>query len=103
MPNSSSLPGHSVLPEPHLLFHKSQTDTHPLRGLSRHGPYGAELGFPGHVRLAYLAPAGCMEKLDRIASELGNPATPREALNYYIQYPGFERVFHIPLIHLRIA
>ena len=98
MLNSSSLPGHSILPEPHLLFHEGQTDTHPLRGLLRHGPYGAGLGFPGHVRLAYLAPAGCMGKLDRIASELCNSAIPREALNYYIQYPGFERVFHIPLI-----
>ena len=50
------LSGYAILPEPPLLFDGSQVDTHPLRGLSNHGPYSAKLGFPSQVRLAYLAP-----------------------------------------------
>ncbi len=88
----SSLPAHSILPEPRLLFQGNKTDTHPLRGLSQYGPYGAGLGLPGQVRLAYLAPAGYMRKLDDLMSELTNTATPKEALNYYVQYSGFEKV-----------
>jgi uncharacterized glyoxalase superfamily protein PhnB len=39
-----------------------------------------------------------MRKLDGIVSELGKPAEPKEALNYYVQYLGFEKVFRIPLV-----
>ncbi|MCF7966847.1 MAG: hypothetical protein K9L79_15120 [Methylobacter tundripaludum] len=96
--NPSILSAYSILPEPLLLFNENRTDTHPLRGLSHHGPYGANLGLPGQVRLAYLAPAECMGKLDDIVSELCKPASPKEALNYYVQYPGFESVFRVPLV-----
>ena len=94
----SIFPAHSILPEPRLLFQGNKTDTHPLRGLSQHGPYSAGLGLLCQVRLAYLAPAGHMRKLDGIVSELGKPAEPKEALNYYVQYLGFEKVFRIPLV-----
>ena len=96
--NPSVLPAHSILPEPRLLFQKNQTDTHPLRGLSNYGPYSAGLGFPSQVRLAYLAPSSYMRKLDGIVSELQNSAVPKEALNYYLEYGGFEKVFRSPLI-----
>jgi hypothetical protein len=83
------LPGHSLLPEPQLLFNGSKTDKHPLRGLSEHGPYSLGLGFPSPVRLAYFAPLEFMNKLDRIVSELNGSAVPKEALNYYVRYAGF--------------
>lgn len=92
------LSGHAILPEPLLLFGGSQTDTHPLRGLSNYGPYSAELGFPSQVRLAYFAPVEFMGKLDGIVSELNGSANPREAINYYVRYAGFRNVFRIPLI-----
>jgi len=88
---------HSILTEPSLLFNGSQTDRHPLRGLSKHGPYSAGLGFPSRIRLAYLAPAEFMEKLERIVSELNGSAVPKEATNYYVRYEGFENIFRIPL------
>ncbi|MGZ8161357.1 MAG: argonaute/piwi family protein [Methylobacter sp.] len=94
----SSLPAYSILSEPRLLFKGNRTDTHPLRGLSQHGPYSAGLGFPGSVRLAYLAPEEHMSKLDSIVSELGKRVSPKEALNYYVEYPGFESIFQIPLL-----
>lgn len=92
------LSGHAILPEPLLLFGGSQTDTHPLRGLSNYGPYSAGLGFPSQVRLTYFAPVECMGKLDRIVSELDSDASPKEAINYYVGYAGFRDVFRIPLI-----
>lgn len=95
--NSSILPAHTILPEPQLLFNGGQTDTHPLRGLSKYGPYSATLGFPSQVRLAYLAPAQYMQKLDRIVRELQNRADPKEVLTYYVPYNGFQDVFRIPL------
>ena len=99
MPDHGSvLSGHGVLNEPVLLFAGDKADTHPLRGLSTHGPYGAKLGFPTQVRLAYFAPLEAMVKLDRIVDELEKVAIPKEALNYYVQYGGFQKVFRIPLI-----
>lgn len=92
------LSGHASLPEPLLLFGGSQTDTHPLRGLSIYGPYSAGLGFPIQVRLAYFAPVEFMGKLDGFVSELNSCANPKEATNYYVRYAGFQDVFRIPLI-----
>lgn len=103
--NLSQLAAHSTIPEPLLLFKDNRTDTHPLRGLSQYGPYSACFNLPGQVRLAYLAPTEHMRKLDAIVRELQNPATPKEATNYYVEYGGFEKVFKVPLVmpqeHLR--
>ena len=92
------LSAYGRLQEPVLLFDRGKTDTHPLRGLSIHGPYGIGLGFPSQVRLAYFAPLDAMEKLDRFVTELNGVADPIEALNYYIHYKGFQNIFRIPLL-----
>ena len=94
----SVLSGHTILPEPLLLFADSQTDTHPLRGLSNFGPYSSALGFPTQVRLAYLAPVEFMGKLDGLVLELNGSANPKEAVNYYVRYAGFQEIFRVPLI-----
>jgi hypothetical protein len=39
-----------------------------------------------------------MRKLDQLVNELKHEATPKEALNYYPEYPGFEAVFRVPLV-----
>ncbi len=92
------LAAHSMLPEPALLFAGRKTDTHPLRGLISSGPYSLDLGFPAHVRLAYFAPAGRMKRVEALVSEMQGSAKVKEAPNYYYEYPGFEKVFRIPLI-----
>lgn len=101
------LPGNFALPEPTLLFAGGGTHTHPLCGLRDFGPYSADLGMPGQVRLAYLAPAELMQQIDKIVDELGQQHQPKEAPNYYITYDGFDRVFHSTLVPatdvLRIA
>ena len=103
----SALPANSILPEPRLLFASGKTHTHPLRGLTDHGPYSLDIGAPTVVRLAYLAPSALLSKLDALASELMNKQQVREAPNYYIAYEGFEKVFRAQLVppteSLRIA
>jgi hypothetical protein len=91
------LPGYNVLPEPPLLFNGDKKDIHPLRGLKEGGPYSLRFG-PAQIRLAYIAPQESMSKLDRLTTELNNKADPKEALNYYIPYSGFQDVFRIPLV-----
>lgn len=94
----SILPGCSLVPEPQLLFADAKTDTHPLRGLLKYGPYSVTLGLPGRVRLAYLAPSAHMAKLAGLVAELNGAANPIEAKNYYPAYAGFQNVFRIPLV-----
>jgi len=94
----SRLPAHSALSEPKLLFSGAKQDEHPLRGLKRHGPYSAILGFPSQIRLAYFAPRALMSRLQGLARELIGTANPIEAKNYYIRYDGFASIFRIPLV-----
>lgn len=96
--NRSQLPGYSMLPEPQLLFDKDKTDTHPLRGLIHNGPYGTKIGYPNLIRLAFLTPIGMMPKLEGLLSELQSPQVVKEATNYYLPYPGFQKAFRISLI-----
>ena len=96
--SSTQLSGHFALPEPLLLFAKGRKDLHPLRGLLEAGPYGVDLGFPIQLRLAYLAPSDLLTRLDSFFLELSRPAKPKDALNYYPMYPGFEQLFQIPLV-----
>jgi hypothetical protein len=99
MDNSSTqLSGHFTLPEPLLLFANGRKDVHPLRGLLDAGPYGIDLAIPNQLRLAYLAPSELLPRLDSFLLELSKPAKPKEALNYYPEYPGFEPLFQIPLV-----
>ena len=91
------LPGHSLLPEPVLLFGDGKTDIHPLRGLIANGPYSHDLRFPAHVRLAYLAPKDCIKSVETIVDEMQCSAQVSEAPNYYLEFPGFEKVFRVPI------
>jgi hypothetical protein len=65
--------------------------------ITNYALYSVGLGFPNHIRLAYFAPAEFMEKLDGIVLELNCAADPKDALNYYVRYAGFQDVFRIPV------
>lgn len=95
--NVGELPGHTTLPEPNLLFAENRTGKHPLLGLIKHGPYGLKLGAPATLRFALLAPSNDLPKLAGLVEELKSSAEPREATNYYPEYPGFQKVFRIPI------
>ena len=92
---SSELAGYTSLAEPELLFTGGKTHKHPLVGLIEHGPYSLQLGTPGHLRLAMLAPRSDLAKLAALVEELSGKAAVREAPNYYPEYPGFSDVFRI--------
>ena len=94
---SSELCGFTSLPEPELLFHNGGRHKHPLLGLIENGPYGLRLGIPTKLRLALLAPSRDIDKLAALIVELSKGAKPREAKNYYPDYPGFESVFKIQI------
>jgi hypothetical protein len=49
------------------------------------------------VRFALLAPRQDMAKLIGITEELKRTVKPREAVNYYPTYPGFQALFRIPI------
>ncbi|NQV56272.1 MAG: nuclease PIN, partial [Rhodospirillales bacterium] len=96
----SELSGFSSLPEPDLMFAGNRIHKHPLLGLIEYGPYGLKFEAPSKLRLALLAPMIHMEKLKRLMGELSNSAKPKEALNYYPEYTGFDDVFRIPIADL---
>lgn len=97
-PTAQELAGYVPVEEPNLIFAGGQLDRHPLRGLIAYGPFGLHLGIPSKVRVALLAPKGRLGKLDGIVSELKRRAKPKEALNYYPEYPGFEALFRCPVV-----
>lgn len=91
------LSGYTTLPEPDLLFAGDHRHKHPLLGLIANGPYGLRFAAPSKVRLAILAPRRDMGKLSVLVTELSSKAAPREAKNYYPNYPGFSDVFRTPI------
>jgi hypothetical protein len=95
--NESELPGHSVLPEPDLMFAGGMLDRHPLRGLMAAGPYGLKYGTPTSLKLALLAPKRHLQQLHKLVSDLTGVAKTREVPAYFPDYPGFEKVFRTPI------
>ncbi len=93
----SELAGYTRLPEPELVFHNRAKARHPLVGLIENGPYGLRFGMPARLRVALVARAGDLARLRGLVDELSRRAKPREALNYYPEYPGFAALFRVPV------
>jgi hypothetical protein len=93
----SELSGYAALPEPDLLFAGNKLQKHPLLGLINHGPFGLKYGTPSTLRLALVAPRLHQQKLPTLIRELNGSAKPKEAVNYYPEYPGFSKAFRIPI------
>ena len=91
------LSGYTKLTEPVLLFAENGGHKHPLFGLLKYGPYGLQLGAPTKLRVALVALERDMRKLRDLVEELDRPASPKEAKNYYPEYPGFTQAFRIPI------
>lgn len=92
------LPGHSVLPEPEMLFHpdrEGDRHEHPLKGLCQFGPFSRSL--VNHVldpiRLAIIAPTGGRQQIAHLVRELELHHYPKERAQYLIEFPGFSRIF----------
>src|SRR5262249_28075274 len=63
----------------------------------RNGPFSIRHNTPNSLRLALLAPRADMGRLRNVVSELQRSIKPREAVNYYPEYPGFEALFRVPI------
>jgi hypothetical protein len=96
-PALSELSGYTVLPEPDLLFSGNKTHKHPYFGLIQFGPFGLKYGTPSRLRFALVEPRLHKGKLKSLVKELEGNAKPKEAKNYYPEYPGFSKVFRIPI------
>lgn len=92
-----ALSAHKNVKEPNLMFGQDGHDTHPLIGLIKNGPYSKKYGYLSDVRIASIAPKGFTNKIEKLITELNGMHKPKEAKDYYPDYPGFQAVFHIPL------
>ena len=97
---AEELSGYTKLAEPLLLFAKKGRHKHPLLGLLKHGPYGLQLGAPTTLRFALVALKRDIGRLCSLVEELDQPASPKEAKNYYPEYPGFTQAFRTPIAAL---
>lgn len=94
----AELGGYTTVAEPDLVFHQGKTHKHPLTGLIDFGPYGLKLGVLSKIRLAMVSPKQDQARLTKLISELSNSARVKDAPGYYPPYPGFEKVFRIPVV-----
>jgi len=97
---SSEISPHIHLPEPVLSFHPdrpSDQEIHPLRGLSRFGPYSAGL-IPDPIRIATVAPAGEGSRLFEFMKQLNSPHSPKERRDYLPSWPGFRQIFGVRMV-----
>ncbi len=101
MRNSGSpeIAPHVWLPEPKLLFHPNGaaiSDTHPLRGLLRHGPFSSGI-VPDPIRIATIVPSGERGRLQSLIGELDSTHSPLERKDYLPAWPGFDNAFRLHL------
>ncbi len=94
------LPGYSVLNEQELRFGSDDlraVDAHPLKGLLRFGPYSQDklAAIADPIRVAIIAPAGQVERVNSLLRELQQSHQPRERHQYLPGFPGFSKVFHV--------
>jgi hypothetical protein len=79
------------------MFGLDEHETNPLRGLIKFGPYSKKYGYITEIKIASIAPIGQTNKVEKLISELNNVYAPIEAKDYYPDYPGFEKLFAIPI------
>lgn len=93
-------PGHSRVPEPYLSFHPERDQDrsrHPLQGLVDHGPYSQAIlqRVTDPIRVAFIAPAGELGRLDGLLRELEGRHQPRERKQYLPEFIGMSRIFRV--------
>jgi hypothetical protein len=93
-----TLPAHSQVREPDLLFHperQQDRDPHPLKGLLQFGPFSRSLinQVLDPIRIATIFPSSFKGRVNSLLRELEQRHYPRERKNYLIEFPGFSRIF----------
>ncbi|QJQ03433.1 nuclease PIN [Herbaspirillum rubrisubalbicans Os34] len=98
---TSKLPPFTLLDEPFLAFapQDAQLDIHPLRGLTKFGPFskGSFAGYTPKIRVATVGPDSAFMRRGELMKELLRQHAPNDRKDYVPHYPGFENLFHIGL------
>jgi hypothetical protein len=101
--NASKLPPFTLLDEPVLAFSPDDPTArhiHPLRGLLEHGPYTASAfrPFTPQLRVATVGPVSGRQKVGELMKLLRQRHEPSDRKEYVPAFPGFERLFGVPLV-----
>jgi hypothetical protein len=99
-PVRAPLPGYGQVQEPFLAFHPEREQDrshHPLQGLVEHGPYSQAIlqRVTDPIRVALIAPAGELVRLEGLLKELEARHQPRERKQYLPVFLGMSRIFRV--------
>jgi hypothetical protein len=91
-----------LLEEPVLSFSPDDpkaVDIHPLRGLVKHGPFSKRSfgQFTPTLRVSIVGPASGRDRVVALMKLVQNKHAPTDRKEYVPDYPGFEKVFGVPL------
>jgi hypothetical protein len=100
---AAKLPPFTLLDEPLLAFASDDAravDLHPLRGLVRFGPYtkSAFKPYTPELRVALVGPVSGWQQVGSLMKVLRMPYDPEDRKEYVPRYPGFEKLFGVPLV-----
>ncbi len=102
------LTGHSWIQEPYLAFHPERDQDHsrhPLQGLVEYGPYSQAIlqRVTDPIRVAVIAPAGELGRVDALLRELEGRHQPRERKQYLPVFLGMSRIFRVRAVAADVA
>lgn len=99
---AAKLPPFQLLEEPVLSFSPADErarDLHPLRGLTKFGPFSKRSFGPytPQLRVALVGPRAGWDHVVALMKLVQQPHDPTDRKDYVPRYPGFERLFGIPI------
>ena len=100
---AAKFPPYTLLDEPLLAFAPDDagaTDIHPLRGLVNHGPFTKSTFGPytPALRVATVGPAAGWQQRGALMKMLQVGHPPGDRQEYVPAYPGFDKLFRVPLV-----
>lgn len=100
--SDAKLPSFQLLEEPVLAFAPDDPraiDIHPLRGLINHGPFSTRSfgAFTPMIRVALVGPKSGRDSVVALMKLVQQSHRPSDRKEYVPEYPGFQKLFGIPL------
>jgi hypothetical protein len=98
----AKLPPFQLLEEPVLSFSPDDVrarDLHPLRGLTKFGPFSKKsfTVFTPKLRVAVIGPKAGWDRVVALMKLIQKPHAPTDRKDYVPRFPGFEKLFGIPV------
>jgi hypothetical protein len=98
----AKLPPFQLLEEPVLSFSPDsprEADIHPLRGLVKFGPFSQKSfgAYTPSLRVALVGPKFGRENIVSLMKLIQMPQQPADRADYVPAYPGFEKLFGVPI------